>query len=283
MAGSGDLKSRKRHGAHRTWVWKQRKPMATYLAMISIGNYDVYHSTMTTRAGRKLPIWSFIEPKLGSLADERALIPRVIRFEEQRFGPYPFGSAGIVVKDLKVGYALETQNRPVFDRKPDTAHDRARIRPPVVRRLGHAPRLGRHLAERGLRRLLRTMVGCGPRRRSRSDYFTKVYNGNPELADLWSPAPAALGEAKNLFTEPVYIRGGLTLEALRETVGDRDFNAIMKRWANLERGKTVSTSQFVALAEQVADQNLGTFFHSWLYEAKRPDRPQPLASRDPKS
>ncbi len=65
VAGSGDLKSRKRHGAHRTWVWQQRKPMATYLAMISIGNYDVYHSTMTTRSGRKLPIWSFIEPKLG--------------------------------------------------------------------------------------------------------------------------------------------------------------------------------------------------------------------------
>ena len=121
VAGSGDLKSRKRHGAHRTWVWQQRKPMATYLAMISIGNYDVYHSTMTTRSGRKLPIWSFIEPKLGSMADERALIPRVIRFEEKRFGTYPFGSAGIVVKDLKVGYALETQNRPVFDGKPDTA------------------------------------------------------------------------------------------------------------------------------------------------------------------
>ena len=89
VAGSGDLKSRKRHGAHRTWVWQQRKPMATYLAMISIGNYDVYHSTMTTRSGRKLPIWSFIEPKLGSMADERALIPRVIRFEEKRFGPIP--------------------------------------------------------------------------------------------------------------------------------------------------------------------------------------------------
>ena len=74
VAGSGDL-TVAGQGAHRTWVWQQRKPMATYLAMISIGNYDVYHSTMTTRSGRKLPIWSFIEPKLGSMAHERALIP----------------------------------------------------------------------------------------------------------------------------------------------------------------------------------------------------------------
>ena len=45
----------------------------------------------------------------------------MIRFEEKLFGPYPFGSAGIVMKDLKVGYALETQNLPVFDGKTDTA------------------------------------------------------------------------------------------------------------------------------------------------------------------
>ena len=32
---------------------------------------------MTTTTGRKLPIWSFIEPKLGTLAAERALIPKI--------------------------------------------------------------------------------------------------------------------------------------------------------------------------------------------------------------
>ena len=47
----------------------------------------------------------------------------------------------------------------------------------------------------------------------------------------------------------------------------------MKRWASLNRGKTVTTAQFVALAERVTGRNLGTFFHSWLYVAKRPDRP----------
>jgi aminopeptidase N len=113
VAGSGDLRSVRKHQGQETWRWQQPYQQATYLAMISIANYDVYHSTMTTTTGRTLPIWSFIEPKLGSLAAARALIPKVIRFEERRFGLYPFNSAGIVVKDIGVGYSLETQNRPV--------------------------------------------------------------------------------------------------------------------------------------------------------------------------
>jgi aminopeptidase N len=119
VAGSGDLKSVRKHAGKETWRWVQPYQQATYLAMISISDYDVYHSTMRTTTGRKLPIWSFIEPKLGSGAAERALIPKIIRYEERRFGPYPFNSAGIVVKETGVGYALETQNRPVFDGVPD--------------------------------------------------------------------------------------------------------------------------------------------------------------------
>ena len=127
VAGSGDLAGRRRHGARTTWVWRQSRPMATYLAMISIGDYDVYHSTMKTATGRKLPVWSFIEPSLGSLASQRALIPKIIRFEERRFGRYPFGSTGIVVKNLDVDYSLETQNRPVFDATVDDLPDTASL------------------------------------------------------------------------------------------------------------------------------------------------------------
>ena len=70
VAGNGDLDSRRKHdGAATTWTWRQREPMATYLAMISIGQYDVYRSTMRLRSGRKLPVWSFVDPALGTLSE----------------------------------------------------------------------------------------------------------------------------------------------------------------------------------------------------------------------
>jgi aminopeptidase N len=59
VAGSGDLRSVQKHDSQETWRWLQPKQQATYLAMISIGNYDVYRSTMRTTTGRTLPTWSF--------------------------------------------------------------------------------------------------------------------------------------------------------------------------------------------------------------------------------
>ena len=40
----------------------QPQPQATYLAMISIGNYDVYQLHDDHHDRTQLPIWSFIEP-----------------------------------------------------------------------------------------------------------------------------------------------------------------------------------------------------------------------------
>jgi aminopeptidase N len=219
VAGNGDLTSRRRHGSTRTWTWTQTRQMATYLAMISIGKYKVYHSTMTTSAGRRLPIWSFVDPTLGSLLAQRRLIPTIIRFQERQFGPFPFTSAGIVVKKTGVGYALETQNRPYFDGPPTTLT--------LVHEFAHqwygdsvTPRdWGDVWLNEGFANLseaLWTAAHGGP---STAAQFRATYRANPARSKLWSPAPAALTKAANLFADPVYVRGCMTLEALRQTVG----------------------------------------------------------------
>jgi aminopeptidase N len=244
--------------------------MATYLSMISIGKYDVYHSTMTTTSGRKLPIWSFIEPKLGSLSAERKLIPSIVRFEERRFGAYPFTSVGIVVKDLGVGYALETQNRPVFDGTPDTLT--------LVHEIAHqwygdsvTPRdWGDIWLNEGFATYAESLWTAAHKGPSTKAQFQQTYRDNPASSKLWKPAPAALKRPADLFSNPVYDRGGMTLEALRERVGKKEFFRILQRWAAREKYRSVSTADFIALSERISGANLGLFFHTWLYVAKRP-------------
>ena len=45
----------------------------------------------------------------------------MINYWETLFGRYPFVSAGVIIDNLPIGYALEVQTRPVFPYPPDTA------------------------------------------------------------------------------------------------------------------------------------------------------------------
>jgi aminopeptidase N len=62
----------------------------------------------------------------------------------------------------------------------------------------------------------------------------------------------------------------LTLQALREKIGDRAFFTVMRRWYAEHKYGNVSTPEFVALAQQVSRQDLGPFFTAWLYTSGKP-------------
>ena len=76
-----------------------------------------------------------------------------------------------------------------------------------------------------------------------------------------------------LFTRTVYKRGAMTLQALRETIGDDAFFRVLRAWIDEHRYGIVSTSDFVALAERISGQPLGDLFQRWLYTRGLPAFP----------
>jgi aminopeptidase N len=73
-----------------------------------------------------------------------------------------------------------------------------------------------------------------------------------------------------MFSGAVYDRGGMTLAALRHRLGDRTFFTILRRWAATYRYANADTAQFVGLAERISGQDLGRFFHRWLWAKQKP-------------
>ena len=73
------------------------------------------------------------------------------------------------------------------------------------------------------------------------------------------------------FTPSTYQRGALTLQALRERVGEEDFAAILAGWAKRYRFATATTADFIELSEDVSGEQLDALFDDWLYRAGLPD------------
>ena len=100
--------------------------------------------------------------------------------------------------------------------------------------------------------------------------FEHYYNTPAHDFRFWTPPPGDPGTAVFLFNGTIYLRGAMTLQALREKVGELAFFQIMRRWATDNRYGNVTTAELIALSEQLSGQDLDNFFDVWLYE---PDKP----------
>ena len=83
----------------------------------------------------------------------------------------------------------------------------------------------------------------------------------------------------DLFAPSVYGRGALTLHALRVLIGDDAFRQLIREWVERFGGRSASTQDFIALAEEVSSRNLASFFDGWLHQSAMPDDGRPAAYR----
>ncbi len=93
-----------------------------------------------------------------------------------------------------------------------------------------------------------------------------------------SSAPATT-PAHDLFAQSVYVRGAMTLQALRLRVGDQTFFHILRVYAARYRYAIACSVDFIAVADRISGQNLTAFFHRWLYAPAAPAMPRLLPTQ----
>ena len=86
--------------------------------------------------------------------------------------------------------------------------------------------------------------------------------------------PPGLVASDDLFNASVYLRGGLTLHALRLRIGDEAFFGLLETYAQELAYGNSSTEIFIEYAEAAAGEDLGDFFDAWLYQEQMPPIPE---------
>lgn len=267
---NGVLKSQRTSHGKTTFRWDQREPMAAYLATATVGKFNV----QSYRTASGIPVYNAVDPReAAEAAPALAEIPEILNWEAKRFGPYPFSAAGAIVDHAPdVGYALETQTRPVYDRAPDVGT--------VVHEMAHQW-FGDSVSltswqdiwlNEGFATYAEWLWEEQHGGRSAQASFDHYY-ASPATSGLWAFPTADPGSGENIFASPVYTRGAMALQKLRTAVGDRDFFTILKSWAGGHRYGNGTTAQFVALSERVSGKHLGPLFHAWIGTAGKPAKP----------
>ncbi|WP_432562632.1 M1 family metallopeptidase [Kineococcus sp. SYSU DK003] len=269
-----------------TWTWSARDPMASYLLTLAVGEFDV-----TTREVGGLTYIDALDPDLDGLVltDDpeaptagqvaRASLdrqPEIVDFLSGQFGEYPFETVGgIVDDDPTLGFALETQTRPVYS--PVFFSSAFTGDSVVVHELAHQW-FGDELRLAGWEH-----IWLNEGFATYAEWLwsgAQGYETPAQLLDLYAEGLAAddpfwsvtIGDPgpDALFDAAVYYRGAMTLQALREEVGDAAFFEILRTWYAGHRGQAVTIPQFTALAEEVSGADLDEFFTEWLFTPAKP-------------
>jgi aminopeptidase N len=284
---SGVLADTSSSGGRTKLTYVMRQPLASELMQLGVGGWDLIdrgrHDGVHVRDLTAPSLTAFVSPFL-------ALEVGHLDWMRDRVGRYPFGTYGSFVVDEAIGFALETQTLSIFDAPWFTEFPQGLWEPTMIHEIAHqwfgddvspwewsdlwlneghatwyellfADERGFILDDTGFdgnfEELMQALYGLG-------DQFRQ---------DFGPVAAPRSGAYEDLFTPQQYFGGALVLYALRQEIGEDDFDRLQRRWVRRFSGESVSTADFIAFASRIADRDLSGFLEAWLYGDTTPEMP----------
>ncbi len=254
-----------------TYVFLMNEPMASYLSTVNIAE----HILVEEEGPNGLPIRNYFPADLAEdAAFDFGRTAEMIEYFTTIFGPYPFDVYGAVVTNADFPYALETQTLSTFGRGVvDGERNEEYI---IAHELAHqwfgnslSPALWREtwLNEGFATYAEGLWYEYSDGEEAFADWVTGTYQDlldNSSGLIIGSPPP------DQILDFEVYLRGGLTLHALRLEVGDEVFFEILRTYSARYANGNVTTEEFMALASNVSEQDLTELFQAWLFQEEVP-------------
>jgi aminopeptidase N len=242
----------------RTFIWEHNYPMATYLATVAIGPYELIEAS----APGGVPLRHYVLPELRQEFEAAvAITGEAMAWMSDLFGPYPFEAFGYFTA-YAPGASLETQSMVLL--AAGMIGQRT-----VVHELAHMW-FGDWVSLDSWSEMWRnegfaTYVGLLWQHRDDAEelalemeaILAAVAQNEPQYP-LGHPPP------ESLFGFNTYFKGAALAHALRQEMGDEAFFAGLRLYFQRYGGGTASDAQFQAVMEEAAGKSLGGFFSEWL-------------------
>jgi aminopeptidase N len=276
VIANGHLVRQSEANGKSTWIWDERDPMSNYLATAGIGQWEFKNGT--TPGG--IPETVAIDPRLKQ-SNPTAMdffydtTAEATDLWDETFGSYPFDSTGAIADNAtyngqSIGFSLETQTRPLYSAVRSTST--------IARELAHqwfgdsvSVRTWKHIwLNEGFASFAQYLWNEHTGVRTAHEDFKLDYSR--KASDPFWQIVVADPQRDTMFARAVYRRGAMTLQALREKIGDEPFFRILRTWAAQHKYGTATTEEFIDLSEQISGQDLSEFFQVWLYTPEKPKK-----------
>jgi len=261
-----------------TQIWVESAPMSTYLALIVIGKYQL--EKQTTPGGREILNY-FPVGTPAALKAHFARTPQMLDFFSDLIAPYPFQNYGVVLANKELGFAMETQTRSLFGNSGWGTDDET-----VAHELAHQW-FGDSLTvatwrDVWLKEGFATYLSYLwlEHSQGKAAFEQKIQASYDDaVMSQYGLAFQPIGDLRpknvsELYGAVTYLRGALSLHALRLKVGDETFFKILRVYYARYAGKTASTDDFIAVAQEVSGRDLSALFNLWLDTAWMPAKPK---------
>lgn len=272
VIATGQLVDHSVSAGRGTWTFEQLEPTSTYLAAVQIGRY-----TLEPRRTAGVD-WVLAYPPASArrVLHDFAPVGRMLEAFQTRFGPYPFASYTIVVTEDALEIPLESQGMATFG--ANHADGRGGFERLVAHELAHQW-FGNSVGLASWRDVwLNEGFACYAEwlwseasGRASADAMARrahaMLSALPQDLVLGDPGP------ESMFDDRVYKRGACLVHALRLSVGDERFFALLRGWTETHRYGAASTEDFRRLAALFAGAPLDAVFDAWLLRPELPGLP----------
>ncbi len=253
-----------------TWTWDQTEPMASYLVLLLVGDYETADGG---RSSTGVDLESAAETgDIGELDNYAGIVDRQLAYFTEQFGTYPFEQFGLALADSASGLAMETQGKPLFSRRD------------LDGSVGYYQHLllSHELAHQWFGDAVSPAswddIWLNEGWATYAEWMWLDREGLDRLDDQAERALAGIAHRggpvsrpDDLFGDVTYDGGGAALHALRLTIGDEAFFAGARAWVTDHMDAAATTDDFQATMEEVSARDLDDFFDTWVHAATRPD------------